>query len=110
MRNALLLLWLSAGLLAPAFALAQTGPFNPGANPISNQSPNFSVAVISATHTPTRAVYNQASSACSITMQPAGGAAGATVQFQNVQPGEFLPVQETSITATSCSPNPIECY
>lgn len=110
MRSASLLRWVSAGLLAPAIAFAQTGPFNPGANPISNQSPVCSVATVSQSHGPTRAVYNNASSACAITMQMNGAAAGTTVQFQNVQPGEILPVQETSITATSCSPNPIECY
>ena len=104
--------WLACSLAAALWcgaAHGQTGQFNPGANPISNQAWNFNAVTVGAVHSPTRAIYNGNGSSCAITVQPNGAAAGSTVTFANVQPGEILPIQELAVTATTCS-NVVELY
>jgi hypothetical protein len=94
---------LVASLCLIGVALAQTRPLQPGANPVSNQGYQEFPVVVGAIHGPTRAIYNGNATACAITVQPNGNPAGVTAQHQSVQPGEFLPVQEISITATTCT-------
>jgi len=89
---------------------AQSRPFQPGENPVSNQAWN-SIAVGSLPYvptSPTRAVYNGAAAACNIVIIPNGSSSAVT--FQNVQPGEFLPVQATQITAASTCTNMVALF
>ena len=85
-------------------ALAQNATFQPSGPTSVNQAWN-AVAVTpsdSTTLTPTRAIYNGGSSACSIYITPNGGT--TSVLFANVQPGEILPVQAKVIgTSTTCT-------
>ena len=85
-------------------ALAQNATFQPAGPTSVNQAWN-AVAVTpsdSTTLTPTRAIYNGGSSACSIYITPNGGT--TSVLFANVQPGEILPVQAKVIgTSTTCT-------
>lgn len=86
------------GVALPTFS--QDSPFRPGANPVSNQGWNAAVITTGAAYTLSRAVYMGAAAACSITFTLNGG---ASIQFQNVQPGEILPVQTTLVSATTCT-------
>ena len=87
-----------AGLLSGA--LAQTGPYNPSANFVSNQGYSAATITAATTYSLARAIYNGSATACNITVTMNSG---ASVQFLNVQPGEILPVQTTQVSATTCS-------
>jgi hypothetical protein len=82
-------------------AWAQSGKFQPGANPMSNQGFDAAVIVV---NTPlaqaTRAIYNGNAAACNFTVTMNGG---GSVQFQNNQPGTYNPIQATNVTASTCA-------
>lgn len=93
--------WLAALLaLAPVASLAQNQ-----ASQISNVRNNgFRSAAItpgSTFITATSAVFNGGSAACNITMQLNGDS--TTTTWNNVQPGEILPVQAVLIPSTTCT-------
>ena len=56
----------------------------------------------------TSAIYNGNSTACNITMQLNGDS--STIVWQNVQPGEILPVQAVLITAATTCANLVALY
>jgi len=80
---------------------AQTGQFNPGANPISNQAWSAVAITPGTTNIPvTRAIWgNGGASACTLTFTPNGTT--TAVSLGNVQPGEILPVQAINISNSS---------
>lgn len=88
-------------MLAAAAVWAQSSPFQPGANPVSNQGYDAAVITVGTAFNVTRAIYNGNATACNITMTTNKGT--ASIQFQNVQPGEFLPVQATLVSASTCT-------
>ncbi len=99
------------GVGLPTLLHSQTGPFQPGANPISNQA--FSSAAVTPSDTtvlrPTRALYaNGGSSACTIIGQLNGDT--TTQSYQNVQPGEILPFQFVKVGASSTCTNIIAVF
>lgn len=81
-------------------ALAQTQPFQPGANPVSNQGYDFAVITVGTSFPVTRAIYNGNATACNFT---ATSNRGNSAQFQNNQPGEYNPIQATNISASTCA-------
>jgi hypothetical protein len=98
------------GIAMPTILYSQTGPFQPGANPVSNQAwsavavtPNDSTIIA-----PTRALYNGASPACTIVVTTNG--ASVSVTFQNVQPGEIIPVQAIKVGSGSTCTGIIALY
>ncbi len=97
MRRPLLALLL---LCLPSVVWAQSQPFQPGANPVSNQGYDAAVIVANSGFTVTRAIYNGSATACNITLTTNRG---NSIQFQNVQSGSFLPVQATIVTSTTCT-------
>ncbi len=97
MRRLLLALPLCLWCVA---AWAQSQPFQPGANPVSNQGYDAAVIVANSGFTVTRAIYNGSATACNITLTTSRG---NSIQFQNVQSGSFLPVQATIVTSTTCT-------
>jgi hypothetical protein len=86
------------GVALPTWS--QDSPFRPGANPVSNQGWNAAVITTGTAYTLSRAIFMGGAAACNITFTMNGG---ASVQFQNVQPGEILPVQTTLVSATTCT-------
>ena len=58
---------------------------------------------------PTSAIFNGNSTACNITMA-LNGDGGTTQVWQNVQPGEILPVQAVLITAATTCTNLLAIY
>jgi archaellum component FlaF (FlaF/FlaG flagellin family) len=92
-----------------SWALAQTGPFQPGSNPSSNQAWNSVAVTPAATPIPvTRALYNGNPTACTIVITPNGST--TQVSFLNVQPGELLPVQATVVAASSTCGSIVALY
>lgn len=81
-------------------AWAQSGKFQPGANPMSNQGYDAAVITVATPFQVSRAIYNGNATACNFTATMSGG---GSVQFQNNQPGTYNPIQATNITASSCS-------
>jgi hypothetical protein len=81
-------------------AWAQTGKFQPGANPMSNQGYDAAVITVATPFQVTRAIYNGNATACNFTATMNGG---SSVQFQNNQPGTYNPIQVTNITVTTCA-------
>jgi hypothetical protein len=79
---------------------AQTGSFQPGANPVSNQPWDEAVITVGTAFPVTRAIYNGNATACNITVTTNGG---HSIQHQNVQPGEYLLGQFTLVSASTCS-------
>lgn len=67
--------------------------------------------VITPSNTPilaTSAIFNGNATACNITMQLNGDS--GTIVWQNVQPGEVLPIQAVLVTAASTCVNMIAIY
>ena len=93
---------LAALLLAASWCVvrAQSVPFQPGANPVSNQGYDAASITVGTAFNVTRAIYNGNGTACNITLTTNKG---TSVQFQNVQPGQFLPVQATVVSASTCT-------
>jgi hypothetical protein len=87
-------------LVASSYAYSQTAPFRPGENPVNNQGWNAAVITAGTAYPVSRAIFMGSAAACSITFTMNGG---ASVQFQNVQPGEILPIQTTLVSATTCT-------
>jgi hypothetical protein len=88
---------------------AQTGTFNPGANPVSNQAWSFTPLTGSSTNIQvTRGLYIGAVSACNITVTPNGSSTAVT--FTNVQPGEILPIQIINFGASSTCTSVVGLY
>ena len=58
---------------------------------------------------PTSAIFNGDSTACDITMA-LNGDQGNTIAWDNVQPGEILPVQAVLVTAATTCTNLIALY
>jgi|HubBroStandDraft_6_1064221.scaffolds.fasta_scaffold564132_1 hypothetical protein len=88
-------------IIAYGAVWGQTGPFNPGANPVSNQGYDWAVIVVGTSFKQvSRAIYNGNASACNFT---ATSNAGNSANFQNNNPGQYNPIQATVITASTCS-------
>jgi hypothetical protein len=93
--------WLAVVLLLLAgVAWAQSGKFQPGANPMSNQGYDAAVITVATPFQVSRAIYNGNATACNFTATMSGG---GSVQFQNNQPGTYNPIQATNISASSCT-------
>ena len=105
MRRTLALALLAACVAAPAYAQNQ-------ATSLQNVRNNaFRSAAITPGTTPilpTSAIFNGAAAACNITMQLNGDS--GTIVWNNVQPGEILPVQAVLITAATTCTNLIALY
>ena len=68
-------------------------------------------ALVTTGNTPiiaTSAIFNGNATACNITMQLNGDS--STIVWQNVQPGEILPVQAVLITAATTCSNLVALY
>jgi hypothetical protein len=103
------LLTLAVAMALTVVVVAQTGPFNPAGNPQSNQAWNSVAVTPAATPIPvTRALYNGNATACSITITPNGSSTQVT--FQNVQPGELLPIQAVVVAASTTCGSLIALY
>jgi hypothetical protein len=88
---------------------AQTGNFQPGANPISNQAWSATLLTGSTTNIQvTRALFIGAASACNITVTPNGTSTALTLT--NVQPGEILPIQIINFSASSTCTSVVALY
>jgi hypothetical protein len=98
-----MLRWLAlAAALAAAPAWSQTSKFpGGGGQAVSNQG--YSSAAITPSDSvqiqATRAIYNGNATACIISMQLNGDTAPVT--WNNVQPGQILPVQAILVRATT---------
>ena len=97
MSKWLLTVWL---LMFTAAALAQSGKFQPGANPTSNQGYDAAVIVVATPFQVSRAIYNGNATACNLTVTMSGG---GSVQLQNNQPGTWNPIQAINVTASTCT-------
>jgi hypothetical protein len=83
-----------------ATAYAQSNKFQPGANPVSNQS--FDAAVVTvgtALSQVSRALWVGDVTACSITVTMNSG---ASVTYQNVL-DQWMPIQVRNVTASTCT-------
>jgi hypothetical protein len=87
-------------LVIPLSAWAQSGRFQPGANPMSNQGFDAAVITVATPFQVSRAIYNGNATACNFTATMNGG---TSVQFQNNQPGTYNPIQATNVTASTCT-------
>ena len=93
--------WLAFILLIIAgTAWAQSGRFQPGANPMSNQGFDAAVITVATPFQVSRAIYNGNATACNFTVTMNGG---TSLQFQNNPPGTYNPIQVTNISASSCT-------
>lgn len=94
---------------AGAIAIAQDSTFRPGQNPVSNQAWSaVAITPSSASIAVTRAIYNGAAAACNIVITPNGTTTQVT--FQNVQPGEILPVQAIVVASSTTCTNLLALY
>ena len=104
--------WLAV-LLAAAVALSigRVDAQDQGSSFSHVRNNGYRSAAITPGSTPiiaTSAIFNGNAAACNITMQLNGDA--STIVWQNVQPGEILPVQAVLITAATTCSNLVALY
>lgn len=102
--------WLAAAIFfcCVGIAAAQEPPFTqhaPPLNPVTDNVQSAAAIVPSDTATigPTKAIFNGNATACTIVMTLANDTASVT--WQNVQPGSWMPVRAVRVftTGTTCS-------
>ena len=112
MASSRLLSWLAALLAAAvAFSIGRVDAQDQGSSFSHVRNNGYRSAAITPSNTPitaTSAIYNGNSVACNITMQLNGDS--STIVWQNVQPGEILPVQAVLITASTTCANLVALY
>lgn len=100
MRRVLMLAALIGCLALPVYAQQQASSIE---NVRNNAWRSAAITPGTTPILPTSAIFNGDSTACNITMA-LNGDQGNTVVWNNVQPGEILPVQAVLITAaTTCT-------